>query len=155
MAAVYVEAQVPEGGMILELPLTIDDMYFGILMEEYGQAYELAVPAILSKTTSWSYATGHKGTTWKNAIKELNNIEDFLLLTGAYHIDGIYVDTLLYYDDSYTELLEALEQYLGKPLVCNDNRRFFYSMAAYNEELRRQYTTEELEKIKAEIEQQF
>lgn len=150
-----VEAQVPEGGMILELPLTIDDMYFGILMEEYGQAYELAVPAILSKTTSWSYATGHKGTTWKNAIKELNNIEDFLLLTGAYHIDGIYVDTLLYYDDSYTELLEALEQYLGKPLVCNDNRRFFYSMAAYNEELRKQYTTEELEKIKAEIEQQF
>ena len=57
-------------------------------------------------------------------------MEDFLLLTGAYHIDGIYVDTLLYYDDSYTELLEALEQYLGKPLVCNDNRRFFYSMAA-------------------------
>ena len=82
-------------------------------------------------------------------------MEDFLLLTGAYHIDGIYVDTLLYYDDSYTELLEALEQYLGKPLVCNDNRRFFYSMAAYNEELRKQYTTEELEKIKAEIEQQF
>jgi len=59
------------------------------------------------------------------------------------------------FEKTMPQTLEALEQYLGKPLVCNDNRRFFYSMAAYNEELRKQYTTEELEKIKAEIEQQF
>lgn len=150
-----VEASVPENAMILELPLSIDETYHGILMEESGQAYELAVPAILSKTTAWTYAGGNKSVKWKRVMRGIEDTQEMVLAAAASGIEGIYVDTLMYNDDSYIQIIEDLEKILGEPIVCKDSRRYFFSMTEYMKALKENYTDEQLEQIKKDIEAQF
>ena len=88
-------------------------------------------------------------------MSEIDDTEEILLVSGAYNFQGIYVDTLMYPDDSFVQLLNDLEKYLGKPLVCKDDRRYFFSMIEYNNNLRDIYTNEELENIRKEVEAQF
>lgn len=122
-----IEAAVPEDSMIVELPLTIDGKYCGELMDQ-GRAYELSIPAIISKSTAWSYASG-----WNTEVSIEDETEQFIQAVCDAGFSGIYMDTLLYHDDSYREQLNALERVLGKPVVCNDNRRYFFSLAGYIE----------------------
>ena len=120
-----IESNVPVNGMILELPLTMDGAYFGKLMEQ-GRAYELSIPAILSKTTAWSYAGG-----WNTTTSIENETEQFISEVYNAGFEGIYMDTLLYSDNSYKKQLESLQSILGQPIVCNENRRYFFSLAEY------------------------
>ena len=120
-----IEETVPEGSMILELPLSKDNIYTGELMEA-GRAYELAVPAIISNTTIWSCSGG-----WRTELKVENDTEQFLEQVCEAGFQGLYIDALLYHDDSYVKQLEALQNYLGEPIVCNDNRRYFFDLSGY------------------------
>ena len=150
-----IESLVPEGSTILELPLSIDSTYQGILMEERGQAYELAVPVIVSKTTIWSNSGGAKSARWKQVMNEIDDVGDLLLAAGAFGFQGIYVDTLMYKDNSGDEIVKNLEKYLGDPIVCNENRRYFFSMSDYNKKLQETYTDEQMITVREKIEEQF
>ncbi len=120
-----IETVMPKNSMIYELPVSIDGNYFGELMDA-GRAYELSVPAVLSKTTSWSYLGG-----WRTDISIEEETELFIHAVYDAGFRGIYIDTLLYSDDSYIQQIEALKKYLGEPIVCNENRRFFFELFEY------------------------
>lgn len=122
-----IESAVPQDSMIVELPFVMEDKYFGELMDQ-GRAYEQVIPAIISKTTAWSYASG-----WNTEISMVDETEQFIQAVCDAGFSGIYMDTLLYHDDSYEEQLKALESVLGKPIVCNENRRYFFSLTGYIE----------------------
>ena len=111
--------------MILELPLSVENEYFGKLMER-GRAYELLIPAIISKTTVWSYLGG-----WNTDISIEDDTEEFIETVRDAGFQGIYIDTLLYHDDSYVEQIESLENLIGTPIVCNEKRRYFFNLAEY------------------------
>lgn len=136
-----IEMQMEEGDMILELPIETDIIYAAELMI-HGREYELSIPAIVSEKTTWSYSGEFKEPD------SVDNIENLLIKAAAYDFKGIYVDTLLYPDDSYQAVLEELEKYLGEPVVCNENRRFFYNMTSFTSNIQSKYSEEELKKIK-------
>ena len=119
-----IENCVPQGSMILELPLSIEGEYFAELMEK-GRAYELSIPVIVSKTTAWSYGAQ---IDFENPIY---NIDAFIAEVLEMGFSGIYIDTMLYNDVSYIELIRELQEYIGTPIVCNGNRRFFFCLSDY------------------------
>lgn len=150
-----VESQMPEGGTILELPLYMDPEHMGELMT-IGRAYELSIPAIVSKTTYWdSRGGGEIAAPLSNILERGNHIDDFLTLVCVSGYDGIYIDTMMYHDDSYVQLIERITHQLGEPFICNENRRYFYSLEDYDRMLRKQHTNEELELIKEQIVEQY
>ena len=117
-----IENQLDEGDMVLQLPLRTSDIRIGELMDA-GRAYDNAIPAIVSKKTVWSY-----GGNWKNQNDIVNETDDFIEAACESGFDGIYMDTLMYSDTSYEEQIEKLEERLGKPLVCDENRRYFFRL---------------------------
>jgi hypothetical protein len=149
----YIEESVSEGASILELPFGVDDStYLGKLMDK-GRAYELSIPVILSKSTVWSYGGGSKASAWKSAIS--SDVDEMLLQISAFGFEGVYVDTLMYSDNSYKALLEKLEEQLGEPYICNENRRYFFNMAEFNANALEKYGIDGMEKIKEDIELQY
>lgn len=149
-----IETQMPEGGTILVFPLHPDEVYVGDLMT-VGRAYELNIPEIVSTTLLWDRSGGGENGTVLGSILDKGYMEDFLKLMCILGYDGIYIDTMMYHDDSYVQLIEGITQQLGEPFICNENRRYFYSMKDYNRMLREQYTDEELEFIKEQIIEQY
>lgn len=144
-----IEQHVPEGSMILELPTRVDDTHRGELMT-VGRAYELSIPAVVSETTFWNEG-GKIKKTINNIFENNSNMEELLTLACVSGYDGIYIDTMMYHDDSYMQLINALGQMLGEPLICNENRRYFYDLSDYDRMLHKQYSDSELEMIKEQI----
>lgn len=148
-----VEEQVPENSMILELPIYVDDTHKGELMT-VGRAYELSIPSVVSQTTYWNDG-GEQRDIFDKLLNKQENIDDFLTMTGIYDYKGIYLDKMMYHDDSYLEIMNELERYLGKPIVCSDGRRYFYSLEKYNQELYKKYSNKELIEIRERIVKQL
>ncbi len=144
-----VEKQVPENSMILELPLSIEDVHKGELMT-VGRAYELSIPAVVAQTTYWNDG-GKQKSSFDKLLNEYHNINNFLTAVGVYGYEGIYLDKMMYHDDSYLEIINEFEQYLGEPIVCCDERRYFYSLEKYNQELYKKYSDKELTEIRERI----
>ncbi len=136
-----IEDQMPVNSMILQLPLNVDTEYAVELMI-HGQEYELGIPLVISKSTCWSYMGDLK------EFEGVDSIEDLLLKAAAYNFQGVYVDTFMYADKEYVDVLKQLETYLGKPIVCNEERRFFFNMMNYTKSIQTLYTDEELEIIR-------
>lgn len=148
-----IEEQMPDGSMILELPARVDDTHRGELMT-VGRAYELSIPAVVSETTFWNEGGKIKKTI--NKIFENNGgVEELLALACASGYDGIYIDTMMYHDDSYVQLISDLGQMLGEPLICNESRRYFYDLSDYGRMLYEQYGGSGLEMIKEQIAGQY
>ncbi len=148
-----IEEQVPDNSMILELPLHIEDVHKGKLMT-VGRAYELSIPSVVSQTTYWNDG-GKQRNIFDKLLNEQENVSDFLTMAGAYGYKGIYLDKMMYHNDSYLEILNELEQYLGKPIVCSDERRYFYSLVKYNQKLYEKYSDKELIEICERIAEQL
>lgn len=150
-----VEAQLPEGSTVLELPLRVEDVHKGNLMT-VGRAYELSIPAVISKTSYWdSLGGGKTGKTLRKILDNGGSMDDFLILVCASGYQGIYIDTMMYPDKSYVQMTGELTKRLGEPVICNDNRRYFYSLEDYGSRLNEQYTDEELQKLKEQIAGQY
>lgn len=62
---------------------------------------------------------------------------------------------MMYHDDSYMQLINDLGQMLGEPLICNENRRYFYDLSDYDRMLHEQYRGSELEHLKERIVAQY
>lgn len=115
-----IEASVDEGTMILELPTPVDEIHMGKLMT-VGRAYELSIPAIVSKSTIWSYAGSVKPEQ-----DLLTETEEYIAAAKELGFGGIYLDTLMYADDSYKQHIAALSQCLGEPDAGDGQRRYFW-----------------------------
>lgn len=148
-----IEEQMPDGSMILELPTRVDDTHRGELMT-VGRAYELSIPAVVSETTYWNDG-GKIKKTINNIFENNGDMEELLTLACASGYDGIYIDTMMYHDDSYMQLINDLGQMLGEPLICNENRRYFYDLSDYDRMLHEQYRGSELEHLKERIVAQY
>lgn len=148
-----IEEQMPDGSMILELPTRVDDTHRGELMT-VGRAYELSIPAVVSETTYWNDG-GKIKKTINNIFENNGDMEELLTLACASGYDGIYIDTMMYHDDSYMQLINDLGQILGEPLICNENRRYFYDLSDYDRMLHEQYRGSELEHLKERIVAQY
>ncbi len=148
-----IEEQMPVGSMILELPTRVDDTHRGELMT-VGRAYELSIPAVVSETTYWNDG-GKIKKTINNIFENNGDMEELLTLACASGYDGIYIDTMMYHDDSYMQLINDLGQMLGEPLICNENRRYFYDLSDYDRMLHEQYRGSELEHLKERIVAQY
>lgn len=148
-----IEEQVSDDSMILELPVRVDDTHKGELMTA-GRAYELSIPAVVAETTFWNDG-GKIKKAINNIFENSGNMDDLLTLACASGYDGIYVDTMMYHDDSYIQLISELGQLLGEPLICNENRRYFYNLAEYRRMLDEQYSDDELEMLKEQIVGQY
>lgn len=116
-----IENEVPDGSMILELPMVVDSNYMAKLMTA-GRAYELSIPAIVAKKTMWSYGSG------RIVDDPVEQIDQMIIEAKKMGFAGIYIDTLMYEDDSYEDILEGLNNRLGKPIKCNKQRRYFYKL---------------------------
>lgn len=115
-----IEFSVENGTMILELPNPVDDVHKGELMTE-GRAYELSIPAIVSKTTIWSYGSG--------VIPEqdlVTETEEYIVAAKELGFGGIYLDTMMYADNTYKQCIDALNEYLGEPDASDGQRRYFW-----------------------------
>ncbi len=150
-----IESSVSDGGMILQLPFSVSGKRLGVLMEDYGRAYDSQIPVILSQSTVWSFGGGHKASNWKRIARETKSIEELLILSSVFGFEGVYVDTLMYSDDSYKNVLNELESFLGTPYVCDDNRRYFFNMSEYNEKIVSEYGKERITEIIKEVEAQY
>lgn len=115
-----IESSVDEDTMILELPNPIDDMHFGELMTE-GRAYELSIPAIVSKSTIWSYESEVK--LEQDLVTET---EEYIVAAKELGFGGIYLDTMMYADNIYKQCIDALNEYLGEPDASDGQRRYFW-----------------------------
>lgn len=115
-----IEKSVEDNTMILELPNPVDEVHMGELMTE-GRAYELAIPAIVSKSTIWSYSGG---TSIMQDI--ITQTEEYITSAKELGFGGIYLDTMMYADDTYEQCIDALNEYLGKPDVSDGQRRYFW-----------------------------
>lgn len=148
-----IEQQLSDGSMVLELPTRVDDTHRGELMT-VGRAYELSIPAVVSETTFWNEG-GKIRKTINNIFENNSNIEELLTLACASGYNGIYIDTMMYHNDSYMQVINELGQILGEPLICNENRRYFYNLSDYDRMLHEQYSDNELEMIKERIAGQY
>lgn len=115
-----IESSVEEGTMILELPNPVKNVHMGELMT-VGRAYELSVPAIVSKSTIWSYGSGVKPE--QDLVTET---EEYIATAKELGFGGIYLDTMMYADDTYKQCIDALNQYLGEPDASDGQRRYFW-----------------------------
>lgn len=115
-----IEQKISDGSMILELPQTVSDDMVAELMTK-GRLYELSIPAIVSKDSLWSYA-GHISTT----VSLEENADKYLEEVKNEGFSGIYVDTLLLKDGNKDVILEILKEKLGDPIICKENRRYFF-----------------------------
>ena len=115
-----IEDSVEAETMILEFPASIEGAHLGELMT-VGRAYELSIPAIVSKETIWSYTSG-----LKTELDALEETEAYIDLAAESGFGGIYLDTMMYADNSYIQYIEALQEVLGEPVVSDGHRRYFW-----------------------------
>lgn len=115
-----IENSVDDGTMILELPNSVEGVHMGELMT-VGRAYELAVPAIVSKNTIWSYGGGTK--PMQDIVTET---EEYISAAKELGFGGIYLDEMMYADDTYKQCIDALNDYLGVPDASDGQRRYFW-----------------------------
>ncbi len=115
-----IEDSVEAETMILEFPASIEGTHLGELMT-VGRAYELSIPAIVSKETIWSYTSA-----LKTELDALEETEAYIDLAAESGFGGIYLDTMMYADNSYIQYIEALQEVLGEPVVSDGHRRYFW-----------------------------
>ena len=115
-----IEKSVEDNTMILELPNPVDEVHMGELMTE-GRAYELSIPAIVSKNTIWSY-----GCRVKIEQDLVTETEEYIAVAKELGFGGIYLDTMMYADNTYNQYIDALNEYLGEPDASDGQRRYFW-----------------------------
>jgi phosphoglycerol transferase len=142
-----IEAAVPEGAMVFQLPYC---PFPEAGPDNLIAAYEHLRPYLHStKNIHWSFAA-HKGREtdlWQRWVtsRPPEELVRTLSLSGFH---GIYLDRTGYADGGVA--MEAKLRHLlgGEPLTSGNQRKLFFSMAAYNAQLRQQIPASEWEELK-------
>jgi len=143
-----IEAVMPHGSMVFQLP------YIGNL-PVFQHAHRIEyyahfTPTLMSDNLRWSYGApyGRPGDHWQRYVSSLNydELPDILAFAG---FGGVYIDTFGYIDDG-EEIMSVFESILGStPIVCNENRYFFYDIREHAGRISSGLTQAELEKEQA------
>lgn len=138
-----VEASVPEGSMVFQLPYQA--------FPETGPlykmpAYELFKGYLHSKRLRWTYGAmkGRWADIWQHQVSEMM-VHDQLRILAFAGFNGIYIDRDGYADHG-TGVEGKLRGLLGSaPLVSNNQRLSFFTLTEYRQQLRAKYTPAEWE----------
>ncbi len=133
-----VEASVPEGAMVFQLPYHP--------FPEYGFTaslcdYELFKGYLHSKRLRWTYGAmkGRWADAWQKEVGEMPASDQLRVLAFA-GFSGIYLDRSGYADHG-AAVESRLREVLGSgPLVSGNQRLCFFSLTAYANRLRGKYT---------------
>lgn len=136
-----VEAAVPPGGMIFQLPYLAfpeSPPLHGMSVYEPFRAY------LHSKTLRWSHGAvrGREADLWQQQVvtRPVEQMVESLSFAG---FAGIYLDRFGYADKG-VEIQSRLSRLLGSPALVSANARFvFFDMAAYNRRLHEGYQPEQ------------
>src|SRR5262249_4102886 len=135
-----IERAVPPGTMIFQLPhLTFPEC---APVERIPDTYDFLRGYLHSTTLRWSHGAmrGRYAGTWQSAVARLPLDRQLrrLVLAG---FGGLWVDRLGY-KDSAGEIERPLACLLQQePIVSDDERFLFFSLADFAARLRRQYST--------------
>lgn len=137
-----IEADVGAGSMIYQMP------YFQF--PETAPMNNMADYALFrgylhSDTLKWSYGDykGRNADLWNRIIASYPLDQRIQAITFA-GFRGIYIDTYAFTDDDLTELESSIEAILNEqPIISDDGRLVFYSLADYSADLKSQYSQEE------------
>lgn len=144
-----IEETLPEGSMVYQLPFVPFPEHPPVgKMVDYShfRAY------LHSDKLRWSYGAmkGRPGGLWhsKIASKPTAKIIETLSIAG---FKGIYVDRFGY-DKNGANIEKELSRILKvKPIVSNNNRLSFFSMARYKKTFRKRYSLNYRKKIRARV----
>jgi hypothetical protein len=137
-----IEASVPAGAMIFQLPVKrfpetppIGRMY----------DYDMVRGYLNSKQLRWSYGAirGRESDVWQTSVasKPLPEMVETIVLA---QFEGIYIDRFAYPDNGVqleSDLAALLET---KPFVSIEGRLSFFNLSAYRKKLEEKYPNEEL-----------
>jgi len=136
-----IEASVPKDAMIFQLP--------HVPFPEYPHVHRMGDYALLrgylhSRSLRWSYGAmkGRDGDAWQRSVarKPVTELVSTLAFAG---FSGIYVDRYGYADGG-AKLEAELQGVLDtKPIVSANKRLTFFSLAEFNQALRKRYTAEQ------------
>jgi phosphoglycerol transferase len=136
------EASVPRGAMIFQLPLMRFPESEPI---ERVWGYDPLKGYLHSKHLRWSYGAmrDRQSDIWQMSIAE-KPLPEMVAAAALAGFDGIYVDRFGYADDGARLEGELTALTETKPLVSNNERLSFFTLAAYREKLQKQFTAEQL-----------
>jgi len=138
-----VEATVPPGSMIFQLPVKRFPETAPI---ERLWDYDLFKGYLHSQRLRWTYGAmrDREGDMWQAWVvaKPLHEMVEIIAVTG---FNGIYVDRFGYADNA-AKLENDLASLLGTtPLVSKNERLAFFNLSAYQQKLQERYTAQELQ----------
>jgi phosphoglycerol transferase len=144
-----VEAAVPEGAMVFQLPVRPFFEHTAVCKMNH---YDLFRGYLHSRRLRWSYGAikGRAADLWQRSLagKPVGQLAEALSLAG---FAGVYVDRYAYPDMAAhleSELSGVLD---AAPLVSANGRLSFFPLARYTGRLRRRYSPREWESRQEEV----
>lgn len=137
-----IEASVPEGSMIYELPYH--------KYPEHGPVnqmsdYQLAAPYIHSKTLRWSYGAmcGRPADAWHERVAALP-WETRLRVLSMVGFEGIFINRTAYKPEEMAKLeAELSSRLMVTPTISDNGTLEYFSMKPYNDAFLSKFTEEE------------
>jgi hypothetical protein len=137
-----IEASVPAGAMIFQLPMK---RYPETASINRVNDYDLFKGYIHSKQLRWSYGAtrGRIGDVWQSAVvaRPLPEMIETIAIVG---FAGIYIDRFGYPDNAAQMEREITALVKAEPIVSNDQRQSFFNLSSYRMQLTQKYSPEVL-----------
>lgn len=139
-----IEAIMPEGACIFELPL----LPTGTTSIQNLRDYELYKPYLHAKSSKWlhMYSVGSQTDQWVNILHglPLRTVIDIIVCCD---FQGVYIDSRGYTPDELEKVLEVLDSIEGTATVrSEDGKKIFYSLTAYRAKLCEELGTDKIRK---------
>lgn len=141
-----IEAVSEEGDMVFMYPIIYENEHY--LIGEM-RPYEQRWPAMYSNRLKWSKGTSGRVKMWKQWLTA-QSLEEQLLNISVTGFAGVWLDQNGYAADEFIDVKRRLDDYLGQPIADSPSgRQFYYSLAEYTAELRKEYTEAEWNDLRA------
>lgn len=139
-----IEAIMPEGACIFELPL----LPTGTTSIQNLRDYELYKPYLHAKSSKWlhMYSVGSQTDQWVNILHglPLRTVIDIIVCCD---FQGVYIDSRGYTPDELEKVLKVLDSIEGTATVrSEDGKKIFYSLTAYRAKLCEELGTDKIRK---------
>lgn len=139
-----IEAIMPEGACIFELPL----LPTGTTSIQNLRDYELYKPYLHARSSKWlhMYSVGSQTDQWVNILHglPLRTVIDIIVCCD---FQGVYIDSRGYTPDELEKVLEVLDSIEGTATIrSEDGKKIFYSLTAYRAKLCEELGTDKVRK---------
>ncbi len=141
----HLEASVPAGSMILQLPYI--PFPLSPALNQLG-VYEELFPYLYTNSLRWSYASmgGREADHW-NAQVGGEAIPRLVKRAAAAGFEGILIDRFAYADRAGSVEAQLKPLIEEEPIVSEDNRYAFFSLTSYAKALKKRYSEATLDEL--------